>query len=496
MKAMRSERVHLLKLLAPGLLVALTGAAAPASAPQEEIPITTSSPEARAQFVKAREFVAYGHFPEARKALDEAVAKDPNFVLAQIYKAMLETDTAKGFETLDKARALIAKTQVSDGERLWLEYQQFASKAQQSRRLETVEKMVKAYPKDRWAMLENGWLQTFLQQNEKAVEVLTRLTQLAPDFGAAWATLAAAQQNLENYAEAEKAFKKQAELLPNEPAAWDAQGWLLMKEGKFDEAGAAFDKAISLDAKLCSPVLGQGLDQALKGKGAEGRKTFAKALEIAQDDWCRNSAQYGMSISYLLENKVDPAVQELQKAVAMWEKNKDFAAMGDTVAESGFVLSLSSRTKDAVAHYAKAGAHYDKSALPAETKALYKSLWLVHHQAIHFLQAGDLKMAKQKAADFKQTADKNSTPPRQLATHQLAGLIAVKEKRWDDAIAEPQKANPRNCTVMVGLGDAYLAKGDKDKARQLWTRAANFNELDLEFAAMRSVAQQKLAALK
>jgi predicted negative regulator of RcsB-dependent stress response len=78
----------------------------------------------------------------------------------------------------------------------------------------------------------------------------------------------------------------------------------------------------------------------------------------------------------------------------------------------------------------------------------------------------------------------------------LAGLIAVKEKRWDDAIAELLKTNPRNCTVLIGLGDAWLAKGDKEKARQQFTRAANFNELDLEFAAVRSVAQQKLAALK
>ena len=56
---------------------------------------------------------------------------------------------------------------------------------------------------------------------------------------------------------------------------------------------------------------------------------------------------------------------------------------------------------------------------------------------------------------------------------------------------------PQRDSLFYFIGEkSGLAKGDKEKAREMWTKAANFNELDLEFALMRPVALQKLSEVK
>ena len=503
MKAVRTIRVRFGVMLVGALaLFALTGAAAPAApakaptpAVQEEIPITTSSAEARELFVKARQLAANNHNPEARKVLEQAIAKDPNFALAYVYQAMMETDTNKGLALVDNAAALADKTKVSDGERMWLKEVQLYWKGLHDLRVENFHSMVKAYPKDRWALLNLGLLFIFTQEDQKAVEQLSTLTQQAPDFAPAYSGLGSAQKNLGNFADAEKSLKKYTELLPKDAAAWDSYGWLLAKQSKFDESIAAFDKALSLDPKYAPSLLGQGLDLVLKGKPADGRKLFAEAAELAQDDWWRQTACYALSISYLFEKKVDQAVVEQQKAFALYEKKKDLTSASWIAMDLGHVLAQSARAKEAQAQFSKALDLLGKSAGPEEAKASIKG-WMAWDQALMALKADDLKTAKLKADEFKAFAEKYGTPGRRQGVHQLAGMIALKEKRWDDAVAELNQAPPRSCMAMVGLAEAYLAKGDKDKARQQLTKAANFNEIDLEFGLTRSVAKDKLAKLK
>lgn len=498
---MRSIRALCLSVpMAAGLLIVhgVLAAAAPTAAPPpkvEEIAITTSSPEARALFIRGRDLLANGHAPEARKAIDDAIAKDPSFVMAHLYRSMLATETAQSVAALKQANELLAKVQVSDGEKQWVAYQGLAMQALQNKRLEHLQKMMQTYPKDRWLQYEMGTLQIWLSQNEQAVETLTRLTRQFPDFAPGYSALGGAQTNLRHFAEAEVALKKYTELAPKEVAAWDSLSWLLVKQGKFDEAIASFDKALAIDPTFCSSLLGQGTSKVLKGKNGDGRALFAKANAVAQDDWCRSSALYSSMLSYLLEGKTDPAVKEYQKLIAFYEKKKDPAAVSGFSSDLGTLLAQAARNKEAVKQFDKSAAQIDQAPLPDESKAASKG-WLLHAQALMFIKSGDLTSARQKADDFKLFVEKYGSPSRQQATHQLAGMIALKEKKYDEAIAELDQADQRSCLVLMSLGEAYQAKGDKDKARGYFAQVVDFNELNLEFGLTRAAAKSKLAALK
>jgi len=81
--------------------------------------------------------------------------------------------------------------------------------------------------------------------------------------------------------------------------------------------------------------------------------------------------------------------------------------------------------------------------------------------------------------------------------HELAGRIALAQKEYDTAIAELEQANQQDPRNLYRLGQAYQAKGDKDKAQKLYADAAGFNSLPaLNFAFIRVKAQKMVAGSK
>jgi tetratricopeptide (TPR) repeat protein len=53
-----------------------------------------------------------------------------------------------------------------------------------------------------------------------------------------------------NYNDAEAAFKKYIELIPNDPNPYDSYAELLLKMGRFDEAITQYKKALAIDSQL------------------------------------------------------------------------------------------------------------------------------------------------------------------------------------------------------------------------------------------------------
>ena len=100
-----------------------------------------------------------------------------------------------------------------------------------------------------------------------------------------------------------------------------------------------------------------------------------------------------------------------------------------------------------------------------------------------------------KSAQQKQNeeAAKNANQVRQA--HELLGRIALEEKNYDVAIAELAQANQQNPDVLFLTGRAHQGKGDTAKAKESFTKAAQFNSLpQLNYAFVRSKAEKALAS--
>jgi tetratricopeptide (TPR) repeat protein len=65
----------------------------------------------------------------------------------------------------------------------------------------------------------------------------------------------------------------------------------------------------------------------------------------------------------------------------------------------------------------------------------------------------------------------------------------MEEKNYDQAIAEFQQTNQQNPQNLYRLGWAYQSKGETDKAKEFYAKAAKFNSLpQVNYAFVRTKA--------
>ena len=90
-----------------------------ASADSGKIPITTSSDDARKEFLQGRDLTEKLQANDSLQHFDKALSLDPNFPAAELARANASPTTKEFFDHLNKAVSLEDKA--SDGEKLQIE---------------------------------------------------------------------------------------------------------------------------------------------------------------------------------------------------------------------------------------------------------------------------------------------------------------------------------------------------------------------------------------
>ena len=462
---------------------------------EKEIPITTSSDEALTLYKQGLDLSERLRSHESIQYFEKATAKDSNFAMAYFRLAFAyggEGNSKGFFDNFKKAVALVDK--VSEGERLFILARQAWVNDNTVKQKELLEKLVKAYPKDERARYNLGSFYQGQREYPTAIEEFKKAIKLNPDYAPVYNDLGYSYLYLGKYSEAEKALKKYTELIPDEPNPYDSLGELLMKEGKFNESIEAYQKALSFDPNFFSSYVGIGWNFLFKGEPDEGRKQFQKLYDIAPTDAQRRRALFSMMVSFIDEGKFNKALEELQKRYAIAEKNKDAWAMAGDLGMIGDILLETGKLDEAKAKYLKAVEVIEKSDLSKEIKDDAKQ-GLLFNEARIALEKEDLVTAKSKAEKYCKQAEAGHNPLEMQTYHELAGMIALHEKRYDDALKGLQQANQRNPRNLCKMAKAYEGKGDKEKAKEMWTRAANFNEINYNYAFIQTKVRKKLAEM-
>jgi tetratricopeptide (TPR) repeat protein len=453
-----------------------------------KIPVTTSTAEARQEYLKGRALGENIRVHDAREVLRRAVAKDPNFALAH-YNLALSSPTAKEFfDHLKQAVKLADKA--SEGERLMILGLEAGANADPEKQREYYEQLVEAYPQDERAHFLLGGNYFGQQDYPKTIAEYQKSVEIASDFAPAYNLLGYAYRQVGRYDDAEKAFKKYIDLIPSDPNPYDSYAELLMKMGRFDESIDMYRKALKTDSKFSPSYIGIASNLMYQGKHDAARAEAWKLHQAARNDADRRNALFARAVAYADEGKLDEAVAELKKQYAVAEKINDAAAMSGDAVAMGDVLLEAGKPEEARKLYEKAVALLEGSDLSQEVKNDAK---LVHHYNLGrvAIRSKDLAAARQHADAFMQgaSAKKNSAEIRQA--HELAGTIALKEKRFDQALAHLTQANQQNPYVLLKTAKAYQGKGDETKAGEMFRQAANHNTLPtLNHAFVRAKAKK------
>jgi len=465
-------------------------ASSPSAATTGKIPVTTSSEEARKEFLAGRNLSEKLQITDSIAHYDKAISLDPNFALAELTRAQVSPTAKEFFDHLKKAVALSDKA--SDGERMLIQAAEAGANANPTKQKEILDKLVATYPNDERAHFNLGNYHFGQQDFAQAITQYKRATELAPDYSTAFNILGYAYRQNGDYGDAENAFKKYIELIPNDPNPYDSYAELLLKIGRFDEAITQYNKALAIEPGFLNSHFGIAAALVYQGKASEAQAELQKMTQKARTDGERRTALFGQMIVALDSGKFDQALAEVDKQYALGEKNNDVAAMTGDLQLKGNILLETGKVDDARKAYEQALKMTTDSSL---SQAIKDNAARFNHFNLARVAVAkkDLATAKTETETFRKGAEAAKNANQLKQAHELAGRIALEEKNYDTAIAELAQANQQNPDVLYLLGQAYQGKGDAAKAKDSFTKAAKFNSLpNLNYALVRTKAQKAL----
>jgi tetratricopeptide (TPR) repeat protein len=474
----------------------VANANAPAASPAApadggKIPVTTTSEEARKEFLQGRDMAERLLAQDSLQHFDKAVSLDPNFALAELGRANASQSAKEFFDHLKKAVDLSGKA--SEGERLLILATQAGANGEAVKQKEQLDKLVAAHPNDERAHFNLGGYYFGQQDFAQAIQHYRKATELAPNYSPAYNILGYAYRQNGDYANAEQAFKKYIELIPNDPNPYDSYAELLLKMGKYDDAVTQYRKALSIDRNFVNSHNGIAAALMYMGKPDEAAAELKAIDDNARSDGDRRTALFGMTVVDADAGKLDKAVEEVDKQYALGEKINDTAAMTGDLQLKGVILVEMGKYDEAKGQFDRLLKMTEDSPQSQEIKENTRRF---HHYNLVTVALGkkDTATAKAEAEEFRKAAEGSKNPNQIRQAHELAGMIALAEKDYDKAIAELQQANQQNPQNLYRLSQAYQGKGDGAKAKEYGAKAAGFNSLpQLNYALVRAKAQ-KLAS--
>jgi tetratricopeptide (TPR) repeat protein len=477
----------------------VASAPAPAASPGAaiaggKIPVTSSSEDAKKEFLQGRDLAEKLQAQDSLQHFDKAISLDPNFAIAELNRANASPTAKEFFDHLNKAVSLADKA--SEGERLLIQATQAGANAEAAKQKELLDKLVAAFPNDERAHFLLGGYFFGQQDFTSAIEHYKKATELAPAYSPAYNILGYAYRQNNDFANAETAFKKYIELIPNDPNPYDSYAELLLKMGKFDDSIVQYRKALSIDPNFVNSHNGIAAALTYLGKPDDANKELQIISDKARSDGDRRTALFGMTVVDVDGGQFDKALADVDKQYAMGEKTSDPAAMTADLQLKGIILVEMGK-------YDEAKDQFDRLLKMTEDSSLSQQLKdntrLFHHYNVVTVAIGkkDFATAKTEAEEFRKGAEGSKSPNQIRQSHELAGMIALAEKDYDKAIGELQQANQQNPQDLYRLAQAYEGKGDSAKAKDFYAKAAAFNSLpQLNYAFIRAKAQKMAGGAK
>jgi tetratricopeptide (TPR) repeat protein len=439
-----------------------------------KIPITTSSEEAKQNFIKGRDLTEVLQGQESLQYLTKAIQADTTFALAYLTRSAFQPTAKDFFNDLNKAVSLAGNA--SQGEQLMISGFEAGINANPVKQKEDYEKLVSLYPQDERAhnLLANYYFGQF--EDQKAIDEYKKAADINPNYTPTYNSLGYAYRRVENYTESEKAFQKYIDLIPNDPNPYDSYAELLLKEGKYDAAIENYQKALSHNSWFVSSKVGIAAAYMYKGNYEEARKELQQLFVSARNDGEKRTALFNMAVTYADEGKPDMALTEMEKEYAIAEKENDYGNMSGDLAAIGTVLYENGKYKEALDKFHQSVDAFNKSSSSQALKDNVK-LGILYNESSIALKQNDLKTASDKADQFMNGVKAINNSIQIKLAHELMGMIALELKKPDDCLSHLREANQQNPYNFYYIAKAYELKGDKLKVKEFYDKVMNFNSL-------------------
>ncbi len=438
-----------------------------------KVPITTNSEKARELFVQARGLVEGLRITEAQTILEEAISLDTNFAQAHLLMMQAAPSAAVFFASLDNARRSAGF--VSEAEKLMVKATDAGVIGNTPVQEQTLNELLIARPLDERVQMLMGNFYFGQQRWPEAISAYQKAVAIDSTFSPVYNQLGYSYRFNDRNAEAEVAFKKYIQLVPYDPNPYDSYAELLLKLGRYEESIAQYEQALKVQSTFQPSYFGIASNLNYLGRHQEARDRIQQFFGIAENDGQRRACFAGMAISAVDEGNFELALEMLQKMTDIAAAANDFAAMSGDANLVGNVFIEMGRYEDALNKF--------KETVDLQARAENNSESLSEQARLNYeydagriaAWTGDLTQAKSFLDSYRSKAEANQNRFQVWQAHQLAGLIARQEKRWEDAIIEFKQTNLQNPYNLWLLSATYGDMGDAAQAQEYSSKAANYN---------------------
>ncbi|HET6616895.1 MAG TPA: tetratricopeptide repeat protein, partial [Gemmatimonadota bacterium] len=451
-----------------------------------EIPITTSSEEARELFLEGRAMSENLRALDARPILQQAVEKDPKFAYAYLLLANTAPSPEEFFSNLELAVANMANA--SEGERILIQVAQAGVDGDGDRQLALLRELVEKYPDDvRAHNALAGQLAFARQEWDAGIAEYRKAVEIDPTFSQAWNNMGYAARAAGRFDEAEQAFRKYIEVLPSEPNPYDSYAEFLMKMGRFDESIVQYRKALEADSTFNASYIGIAHNHMFLGQGDEARATMDEMFAKAPNDGVRTNALLWKAAAWLHEGNEAQAFRVLEERRDISVKKSDWTTLsGDDVLIGQTMLDLGV-VDGAVERFARSVEEIEKADVPEGIKEATRRNQ-IYNEARVALASNDLAKAKERASAYHTAVQEPAVPFELRQDHELMGRIALAEGKGAEAVAHFEQANNQDPRILLLTAQAHRAAGNDQAANDLIRQVADYNQLSFPLSYVRNEA--------
>src|SRR6201993_316537 len=449
------------------------------------LPITTSSPKARALYVKGMEDYENLYLERCNDDWRAAVKEDPNLAIAWAWIAFNSSNPQEVTEAREKAKALAPKT--TPGEQLMIAWVVKVQEGDFLGGITAMNDMLELYPRDKhllylagnWLMGENG--------NDQARRFMEKALAIDKNFPAALNDLAYVQARDRHFDKAFEAMDRYVAMLPKEPNPQDSFGELKRMAGDFESSLAHYRAALKIDPDFVTSQLGLGDTYALMGNQEQARIEYDKAIRFAHNEADRLNYSMQKAMTYVRDGNYAEADKQFQQiAETAHAKNQDLQEaqalrhMAEYQADDNTALKHLKLAEESLDH---------RSTISISDREEELSR-ILRNRVVHAAHAGNQALADKSLQHLEAMANGSRNRVIQSSYHGAAGTILMEQKKYEDAIAhlEEDQDNPFTMELLV---QAYYQTMQTDKLHTAEAKLRGTNVPTMEQAIVVPAARSK-----
>ena len=459
-----------------------------------KIPITTSSCEARENFIKGIELADNLQNQEALVYFEKAIEQDPEFAMAYFGAALTQPSVGHLFEYLNRAVSFIDK--VSEGEKHLILGMQSGLNRDLEKQLEHFKTLVELYPNDEYALYQLGNIYFAQQQYQEAIKCYKGVIKINQNYAPVYNQLGYAFRNLEKFDAAENTFKKYIQLIPDNPNPYDSYGELLLKMGEYEASIEQYQKALRQDSNFVASYIGIASNLMYISDYNEARLLMERFYNRARNENEKARALTARAIIFVDEVDFANAIKEIENLINESEKSNDFAAVSNALVIIGAIHFESGKYDLALQYFSKSLKIIEDSNLPDEIKRNSGFNYLFGEVMVHAKQK-KFKSALLGAEKFMNEAQRTNILNQIRNGHEIYGRIFFEMREYEKSVKELNQSNLQNPYNLYRLALAYEKIGDIENAKSFLKKTVKFNSfLNLNYAFCRNKAKNKLIDLQ